>query len=290
VKTFAIYDQSNVSHTLVIEEQALLDGTPTTIVALEKNQVVFSSAPGMIAFSYTALGLAVLGDRPTPDDVGQLLAQSLGRWSAIQALVASLKSLQSCVGQMMTEAQPWLQVSFPEYHFDDLTRRALEAFDGTEETTMMLARILGQSSETIIAWARQIGKAPVETHDDAPASTDEQPDQVAASYRRDENRAAQAVVEKTTRTRFRWTPELEEQLKEDFLTSPITGVVACMREIAEKRGWSYTSVQFKVYELELPQQKKSAATQRETETAAPEDHPSSAQETTNEVHHNEASV
>src|SRR5450631_3078290 len=95
-RSFVIHDQTHQPHTLIIGEQALLlDGAATAIVALEDNQVTLRSSTETISFAYTALGLAVLGDRPSPGDVGLLLAEYLGRWSAIQAVVASLQSLQA---------------------------------------------------------------------------------------------------------------------------------------------------------------------------------------------------
>ena len=275
-QSFVVYDQTHQSHTLIIGQEALLlDGAATAIVALEDNQVTLRSSTETIALSYTALGLAVLGDRPTPSDVGQLLAQYLGRWSAFQALVASLKSFQSCVGQIMTEAQPWLALPLPQYRFDELTRRALEAYDGTEETTRTISRILNQTPEIVTAWVHQIGNSSEASPDLQEAS----PDQLEAATHRHEEKSAQAVMEPTG-TRVRWTAEQEKQLEEDFLTSPTKGVVACLREIAAQRGWPYYAVQAKSYEMKLPQRKRGSV-QREAETS-PEDH-SSEQTTSNEA-------
>lgn len=273
MQSFVIHDQAHQSHTLSIgEETLLLDGMVAEIVALEDNQVVLVSSSGTVVFPYIALAIAILGERPTLTVVGQLLVLYLSRWSALQTCMASLKRLQVSIGPIMTEAQPWLQTPLPAYQFDEITRRALAAFDGTEETTRTISRILDQAPETVIAWAHQIGKAVLDTPALSSPSIDEQP---AAATHRHEEKAAQAVMEPPGR-RFRWTPEQVQQLEDDFLNSPIKGVVVCMRDIAERRGWPYNSIQSKLYELKLPQQKeqkKSGATQRETETSSPkEDH------------------
>lgn len=266
-RSFVIHDQTNLHHTLTIGEQALLlDEAAAAIVALEDNQVTLRSSTETISFAYTALGLAVLGDRPTPEDVGHLLAEYLGRWSAIQAVVASLQSFQACVGQIMTEAQPWQRISLPAQHFDDVTLRALAAFDGTEETTRMLAHILNQSPETVVAWARQIENVvPGESIDELPP----------AAQHFHEEKSDHVVMEPSIR--FRWTAELIRQLEEDFLKSEVEGTVARMQDIADRRGWPFGSVRAKVYQLELPQRRGN--TPRETETSSKEDHLSEEQNT-----------
>jgi hypothetical protein len=269
-RSFVIRDQTHQPHTLTIREQALLlDGAAAAIFALEDNQVTLRSSTEKIAFSYSALGLAVLGDRSGPDDIGRLLAEYLGRWSAIQAVVTSLKSLQSCVGQIMTEAQPWLGITLPAQHFDDVTLRALAAFDGTEETTRMLAHILNQAPETVVAWARQLGKAVLDPPVLSPASVDALP---PVAHHFHEEKSAQVVMEPGTR--FRWTAELVRQLEEDFLYGDVEGTVARMQDIADRRGWPFASVRAKTYELKLPQRRN---TPRETETSEQEGHSSEKQ-------------
>lgn len=270
-QSFVLYDRTHQPHTLVIGDQALLlDGAAAAIFALEENQVTLRSLSETIAFSYSALGLAILGDRPTPEDVGLLLAQYIGRWSAIQALVASLKSLQACVGQTLIEAHPWQRIPLPEYQFDEITRRALDTFDGTEETTRTLAHILNQTPETIISWARQLGNGVLDSPVLSPAFIDEQP---PAAHHFHEKKSDQVMIEPGTR--FRWTAEQVQQLEEDFLKSEIEGTVARMHDIADRRGWPFGSVRAKVYQLELPQRREN--TPRETETSSKEDHSSEEQ-------------
>jgi hypothetical protein len=259
-QSLVLHDQSNQSHTLIIGEGTLLlDGMVAAIVALEDNQVVLVSPSGTIAFSYIVLGTAILGDRPTPSVAGQLLALYLSRWSALQACIVSLKRLQASIGPIMTEVQPWLNVPLPAYQFDEVTRRALDTFDGTEETTRMLARILNQTPEIVVAWARQLGKGALDTPAPSPASIDKQP---SATLHRHEEKSVQAVMKPVER--FRWTDERVQSLEEDFLKSTVEGTFARMHAIADQRGWPFPSVRAKVYELKLPQHRSSP---RETETS-----------------------
>ncbi len=140
----------------------------------------------------------------------------------------------------------------------------MDAFDGSEQTTAMLARILGQSPQTIVAWAQQLGK----TASDSPAVgvTGE----LAASCT---PIADAPVAISSGGKQFRWSAEMMQQLETDFLASDAASVAASIREITDRYGWPSGSVQSKLYELELPRRKRAAAAQREAESFA-EDHPS----------------
>ncbi len=273
-RPFTLYDPLKQPHVLEVgQETLILDSVPATIVALEDDHVTVGSSVEVVTITYAALGQALLGDRPTLTDAGQLLAHYLGRWSALQSLVSSLVSLQGCVGQVVSEARPWLAVPLPPRRFDDLTRRALDAFDGTQDMTRALARILGQSPETIVSWAQQLGK----TIPDGPVTPSNGqvsiPELAASCMQIVDAPVAVSSVAKSN-GKFHWNVQQEEQLTADFLASPVQSVAASVREIADRYGWPTGSVQSKLYELELPQRKRAEAAQREAQSPAQEDHPS----------------
>lgn len=264
-------DGANQPHTFEIgTETLLLDGVAATVVALEADRVTVGSSRAVVAISYEALAQAVLGGQPTLTDAGQLLAHYLARWSALHQLSASLRSVQAAVGQIITEARPWLDATLPPFRFDEVTSRALDAFDGTLATTAMLARILGQSPQTIVTWAQQLGKIPSESP--VIPTTDEHtptPELAASCMPTTDAPAAISSGGK----QFRWSAEMTQQLEADFLASDAASVAASIREIVDRYGWPSGSVQSKLYELELPRRKRAAAAQREAESLAQEDHP-----------------
>ncbi len=268
---YSVCDQAGQPYTLEVGTQTLLlDGAPATVVALEDEHVTVGSSREVVAISYEALGRALLGEHPTLTDAGQLLAHSLVRWSALHRLSASLTSVQAALEQILMEARPWLDAPLPPYRFDALTLRALSAFDGSEPTTAMLARILGQSPQTIVTWAYQLGK----TVSDAPVplSNEQMPTpELAASCCM--QIADVSVAVSSGDKKFRWNAEMLQQLETDFLASDAERVAASIREIADRHGWPVGSIQSKLYELGLPRRKRAVAAQREAESPAPEGHP-----------------
>ncbi len=273
-RPFTLYDPLKQPHVLEVgPETLILDGVPATIVEVGEDQVVLGTCNGSTSFTYAALGQAILGDRPSFSDAGLLLAQYLAHWSALITLMTSLKSLQACLGQIMTQARPWLDVPLPPHRFDEVTRRVLDGFDGSQEMTRVLARILGQPPETVVAWAQQLGKPvpelPVALSNGHAAT----PELVASCM---QIAAAPVAVSSVAKSngKFHWNVQQEEQLTADFLASEAISVAASVREIADRYGWPTGSVQSKLYELELPQRKRAQAAQREAESPAQEDHPS----------------
>jgi len=271
-RSFCVCDQAGQPHTLEVGAQTLLlDGTPATVVALEDGDVTVGSSREVVAISYEALGRALLGEYPTLTDAGQLLAHSLVRWSALHRLSTSLTSVQTALGQLLMEVQPWLDAPLPPYRFDALTRRALSAFDGTERTTAMLARILGQSPQTIVTWAHQLGK----TVPDTPIalSNEQEPTpELAASCT--QQIATMPVAVSSGGKKFRWNAQMLHYLETDFLASDAASVAASIHEIADRHGWPVGSIQSKLYELGLPRRKRAEAASREAESPVPESHPS----------------
>jgi len=252
-------------------ETLILDGMPATIVEVGEDQVALGTCNGSTSFTYAALGQAILGDRPSFSDAGLLLTQYFAHWSALITLMTSLKSLQACLGQIMTQARPWLDVPLPPHRFDEVTRRVLDGFDGSEEMTRALARILGQPPETVVAWAQQLGKIvpepPVAISNRQAAAPE-----LATSCM--QIAAAPVAVSSGAKStgKFHWNAQQEEQLTKDFLASTAQSVAASVREIADRYSWPTGSVQSKLYELELPQHKRALVTQREAESPAQEDH------------------
>ena len=173
----------------------------------------------------------------------------------------------------MTQARPWLAAPLPAHRFDEVTKRVLDAFDGTEELTRTLARILGQSPETIVSWAQQLGK----TIPDVPVTPSNGqvsiPELAASCMQIVDAPVAVSSVAKSN-GKFHWNAQQEEQLTADFLASSAETIAASVREIANRYGWPTGSVQSKLYELELPQHKRALVTQREAESPAQEDHSS----------------
>ncbi|HYU77147.1 MAG TPA: hypothetical protein VEL31_31135 [Ktedonobacteraceae bacterium] len=273
-RPLTLYDPLKQPHVLEVgQETLMLDSVPATVVALEDDHVTLGSSVEVVTITYAALGQALVGDRPTLSDVGQLLAHYLARWSALHQLSASLAGLQGCLGQVMTQARPWLAVPLPAHRFDEVTSRVLDAFDGTEELTRTLARILGQSPETIVSWAQQLGKTipdvPV-----TPSNGQMSIPELAASCMQIVDAPVAVSSGAKSNGKFHWNAQQEEQLTTDFLASTAQSVAASVREIADRYGWPTGSVQSKLYELELPQRKRTEAAQREARSPAQEDHSS----------------
>ncbi len=273
-RPFTLYDPLKQPHMLEVgPETLILDGVPATIVEVGDDQVVLGTSKGATAFTYAALGQAILGDRPSFSDAGLLLAQYFAHWSALITLMTSLKSLQACLGQIMTEARPWLDVPLPPHRFDEVTRRVLDGFDGSEDMTRALARILGQSPETIVAWAQQLGKI-VPEQPVALSNGQTTTPELARSCTQMADASVVVSSGAKSNGKFHWNAQQEEQLTADFLASSAETIAASVREIANRYGWPTGSVQSKLYELELPQHKRALVTQREAESPAQEDHSS----------------
>lgn len=185
---------------------------------------------------------------------GQLFAHYITQWAARRASARTIAALQSLL--TIHENQLSCQELFlPNYRFDFVTRQILEAFDGTEETTCVLARILKQDQATVVHWAQLAGKM-ISVNMTGNESRDAQLDQFA------ETEPLPVVSEpKVKQPHFRWTVEMVEQLVAAFHAHEGTSVSAIAGEIASQNGWPLSAIKYKIYELKLPQQKHTAQEQ-----------------------------
>jgi hypothetical protein len=148
---YALLDQKQTPHVIEVGAKTLLlDGQPATITDTTREGICFQTQEGCFTFTPEQFWHAFVSAGPTVEDAALLLADALARWSAAQHLVQTLSTL----------LQP---VPVPSSH-DSFIQRALQAFDGSEETTLLLARILQQEPAVIVAWASRLGK-----HDAVPA-------------------------------------------------------------------------------------------------------------------------
>ena len=145
--------------------------------------------------------------------------------------------------------------------------QALSVYDGTEETTALLARILQQDKQTITTWARSLGKGatPIAEIPNDTQNGQDQNSTLMFSPAKPEENSRGAV------SRLRWSAEMDEQLREAFETSQASNVKETIREIAERFQWPVNAVHNRVYGLKLNEKKHSPARHnREPESTSQE--------------------
>jgi hypothetical protein len=127
------------------------------MIILETDQLQLVTKTGTYHITADVFWRAFAGSLPTATQAGILLADSVSRWLIQQQMAQAYKEWQHIVTLMLSNGAR--RPPLPSYQVDPFVVQALEAFDGSEEVTRVLACILKQKPETIIAWAALLGKA-----------------------------------------------------------------------------------------------------------------------------------
>lgn len=147
---YTITDLQAQTHTIALSNDTLLlDNLPSTM-SIDGADIRLMTEAGTYCVTAQAFWHAFAGAEPTAAEAGLLLADSLARWQVLLALQGGFQ-------WGLEMARRIGGVPIPSYRFDPLVRQALLAFDGTEETTQLLARILQLDPEVVVAQARQLG-------------------------------------------------------------------------------------------------------------------------------------
>ncbi len=254
-RVHTIMDMQAQTHTLEMSNDILLlDGCPARL-HIDGAELSLTTDAGTSCVTMQAFWYAFAGNEPTAIEAGRLLADSLMRTQALQ----QMRQLQTTYQHISEQIQTLGFVPLPTYRLSPFIEQALDAYDDTLETTQLLARILKQDVSTILAWAKLLGKQPSLRVYDEPDDAEKDLGEIVHPTKDTDT----ATAEKITVKRFRWTTDLAKQLEAAFRESTADTITATITEIAQRFDWPASAVQYKLYELQLPQRKQQQAQQRE---------------------------
>ena len=222
----------------------------------------------MYCFTAPAFWYAFAGAEPTACAAGLLLADSLARWQALQSLIRSWQTLQGAFQQVLEMAQGIGTPPIPSYRLDPFVRQVLLAFDGTEETTRLLARILQLDPAVVVAQATQLGLSGMGQSE---ASCTGHTAGVSITPRDSMETATAppavllASLQKSPaqrRSGAHFTGEQVTRIRTAYEQS--TCVKDTVAELAREFGCPEHAVRCKLYSLHLPKKRNSGPHQRET--------------------------
>src|SRR6266487_3892204 len=247
-----ILDQDDRSHSFELGlDFPLLDGERCEMVSIGPDAIQLAPTihlTHVISFAPDAFWQGMVGDQPTEAEAGQLFAHYLAQWTARRACAQTIAALQSLLAARV-HLRKNQELFLPNYRFDSITQQVLESFDGTEETTRLLARILKQDPVTVIHWAQLAGKT---------LSVDVVRCDAQSTQHAESERMPVASEPKGKPQHFRWTAAMAEQLVSAFQAHEGTSINAVAEEISSQNGWPLSAVKYKIYELKLPQKKRAA--------------------------------
>lgn len=250
-----ITDQHDQLHTIELQNASLLLDKLSATVNIVGGDLHLTTEAGSYTVTAQALWHAFAGAEPTAIEAGLLLADSLVRMQALQ----QIQQLQVAFQRAYSQIQSLGEVPLPSYRLDSFVLQALDAYDGSPETTQLLARILKQDETVITAWACSLGKGPISVTT-LPQDTQNghrpkaQSTSIASATAPEEGTVEKAVVEPSAR--LQWSSEMEAQLIAAFETSQETSVKATIVAIAERFGWPVSAVHGRVYKLKLNERKR----------------------------------
>ncbi|HEX7737216.1 MAG TPA: hypothetical protein VF458_20390, partial [Ktedonobacteraceae bacterium] len=209
----------------------------------------------------------IAGPELSAQEAGLLLAECLMRQVIIQRMGAGLRDVLAVLTRTTAFPAEIPSSAWLTTRLDPLARQAMSAYDGSDATTNMLARILQQEPATILQWARQLGleiPALSKAVEEPPreAETEPLPALVSAAPEAVESREASESKQ------FSWTPERRLMLEEALKTCIGTTVIERAREIAALHRWPETSVRSKLYEMNRLQRADQSACREMGETSA----------------------
>ena len=191
-------------------------------------------------------------------EAGLLLAECLARQVVLLHMSAGLHEVMCLLTRTTAMPVEISSCSWLTTRLDPLAHQAMRAYDGTPEMTTMLARILHQTPETILAWARQLGLdvyvSPAPAQDVIGVSMPAPVEPVAAIS--------------DAKHPFLWTPERREHLEEALATCTGTTVIERARRIAARYNWPEAPVRSKLYEMQRPHRDGQSAARESDGTGA----------------------
>jgi hypothetical protein len=267
-----IVDQCAQTHTIELSNDTLLiDGRPATVSITSTTEVQLTTEAGIACVASQAFwhAFAGAGAEPTAAEAGLLLADSLMRVQALQ----QMQRLQVAFQHVYEQIQALCEIPLPSYRLSPFIQQALDAYDGSAETTQLLARILKQDEAVITAWALSLGKGqtpitklPQDAQNGHHSEVQNMTSFVSAT-KHEEGIVERTVVEAP---RLQWSAEMDEQLTAAFLASQETSIKATIVEVAERFTWPVSSVHGRVYKLKLNERKRTPAQQHDREPEAKE--------------------
>ena len=248
--------------------------TDATVLFDQHPVVALSCSPDVIAFQLQGQDEAQTcppeafweacagpGVAPTARDSGYLLALSLAerlaaeRWRAGYAAVQCQREQHRARNALVL---PPYREQFAPFIEEYLATRC----SGTVEDLEAIARVGTLSVERLVRWGEQHGKAwPVTSERTEPLP----------SLEHDESRPAVATCQR--REYFDWRiDDRVQQLAAAFLArkAAASSVHAACVEIAGQFGWPVKTVEYKVYQLGLPERRREETAIGDDQLAAPE--------------------
>lgn len=261
----ALKDRSGEAHVLEIGAHTiLLDGQAATVrlaaesLLWERVGLVGDESASLLttpdALWYT---LAGEGATPSPAEAGRFLAENLARWLEQQHLHHLVQRLAS---EFEQHAQP---LALPQPRLDPFVEEAIARLPQAPpwEKITALAQVLEQPVPDVLVLLRQRGK-------DVPENKQQRSEPLQAAEEENERESVTDQLEPLPGHSlvFRWTAELERELTEAYLATPIEqSTFAAAKEIARLYGWPQTSVDYKIRALKLPARRAEQSRQREPE-------------------------
>jgi len=252
-------------HTLDLDV-APVDGMDCTDIRSDGNrEVSFETAQGTVACDLESFWHEIAGPTLSAREAALLLAECLARQITLARQEATLREITRLLSQVREAAAPslgWLTT-----RLDPLARQAMDAYDGSDAVTEMLARILHQSPATIQIWARQLGLDALAQPEEATVSFAEVETEPLPALVPAVSEGAEPVAETTqAKQPFSWTLERRQQLEQALTTCTGSTVVERARQIAYEHNWPVMAVRSKLYEIQRPERRTKQAA-RESEQA-----------------------
>ncbi len=250
-ETSTLIDILGSHHVLEIQDDHLvIDQYPVSAIRQAETVIFVTTDRQEIVCTPEACWYAVAGSTvaPTAAEAGQLLVSNLSYWNDTLRLHALTQSLFRLVG----EQAPVLIL--PQTRIDPFIEAALARLPQEPTLTRVtaLAQVIDQPLALVIGWLQQRGKTVQVPEQQSSADTSEE----GAAL----NTEALPVLGVTSpapsakRSMFRWTAEMVQELTTEFLASPLDqSISATARTIAVKHDWPADKLEYKIYQLDLPE-------------------------------------
>jgi hypothetical protein len=254
---WSVLDTHGHAHTLHIAiDSLLLDQRQVIEISRTAEHLLFTAPETQIAVSLESVWDAAVGHgvAPTMREASKLLADNLIHWHELFRLRAMLQVV------CQQAARPLPELFLPQPHLDPFVEEALMRCEPHPTTTKIaaLAQILDLSSERVQQLLCERGKALADT-EQAPQQEAFAPALPAWETPEPATGAPTAPEENTPAKRplFRWTPDMIEVLTDEFRAAPAEqGSNLIARTIAQQHGWPTAKVNYKIYQLHLPDRRK----------------------------------
>ena len=240
-------------HTLALGTELLFDGEVFSCERLHPDRILMKTTTTTTILESSTLGQAYFGTPHGFDKIGELVAGYLDALSHTLHSLHCLTRVQDEIARSMQSlSYGHFAVVTPSLHFDAMTHRALQLFDGSDHMASTISSILDVPVEVIEIWATSL-----EPEKNSAQQALESSEQVDTEEQAIQMEQTQGVDNKQRRTRTKlWTEERLRQLEETFMSSTATNTEAIFREIAARFSWPLGSVRSYGHQLGLSHKKK----------------------------------